>query len=231
MKSKRSIFLILTLALIFPSMVYSVAVTQTIAEQVAMNWYSERNDKAPNDFEIVESFIETENAENIYYIFNFDKTGFVMVSADDITIPILGYVFEHNYTLENHPPQFDAMLASFREQIVYARENDISPTQEIQDDWERLNVRTENFERIRDYSRLGPLLSTTWNQGQYYNEMCPYDVTSTAGNNYVWAGCVATAMAQVMKYWGHPATGTGSHGYTHPSYGYLSADFETTIYI
>ena len=102
--SKKSIFLILTLVLMIPSMVYSAAVTQTTAEQVATNWYSERSDKAPNDFSIVESFIEKENAENIYYIFNFDKTGFVMVSADDSTIPILGYVFEHNYTLENHPP-------------------------------------------------------------------------------------------------------------------------------
>ena len=112
--SKKIGFLILVLVLIIPSMVYSAAVTRATAEQVATNWYSERNDNASNEFSIVESFIEKENTENIYYIFNFDKTGFVMVSADDATIPILGYVFEHNYTLENHPPQFDDMLASFK---------------------------------------------------------------------------------------------------------------------
>ena len=161
------------------------SVTLQNAEQVALNWCSERNDKASNDFKIVESFIEKENTENIYFIFNFYKTGFVMVSADDATIPILGYVFDHNYTLENHPPQFDAMLASFKEQIVYAKENNLSASKETQDEWERLNVKTENFEMNRDFDRLEPLLSTTWNQGQYYNEMCPYDVTSTTGNNYV----------------------------------------------
>ena len=226
--SKKSIFSILILVLIIPSMVYSVAVTQTTAEQVAMNWYFERNDKAPNDFEIVESFIETENAENIYYIFNFDKTGFVMVSADNVTIPILGYVFEHNYTLENHPPQFDAMLASFREQIMYARENNLSASQEAQDEWERLNVRTENFEKNRDLNRLGPLLSTTWDQGYSWNTYCPVDAAGPGG--YVYAGCTAVATAQVMKYHAHPTTGEGSHSYSWPPYGTLSANFGLTNY-
>ncbi|MBC8490789.1 MAG: Spi family protease inhibitor, partial [Bacteroidetes bacterium] len=160
---------ILTSILLISSLVYATPVNIETAKQVANNWYSERNDKSSNDFKIVESFIETENAENIFYIFNFDKTGFVMVSADDITIPILGYVFEHNYTSENHPPQFDAMLASFREQIVYARENNLSASQEAQDEWERLNVRTENFERNRDFNRLVPLLLTTWNQDFSWN--------------------------------------------------------------
>ncbi|MCK4653915.1 MAG: C10 family peptidase, partial [Candidatus Cloacimonetes bacterium] len=209
-------------------MVYSAAVTITTAEQVAMNWYSERNDKVSNDFRIVESFIEKENTENIYFIFNFDKTGFVMVSADDATIPILGYVFEHNYTLENHPPQFDAMLASFKEQIVYAKENNLSASKEAKDEWERLNVRTENFEINRDFNRLGPLLSSLWNQNYSWNTYCPPDTGGPGG--YVYAGCVAVAMAQIMNYWGHPTTGTGSHSYSCPPYGTLSADFGATTY-
>jgi hypothetical protein len=231
--SKKIIFLIFALVLIVPSIVYSAAVTRTTAEQVAMNWYSERNDKAPNDFSIIESFIEKENTENLFFIFNFDKTGFVMVSADDASIPILGYIFEHNYTLEDHPPQFDAMLASFKKQIIYIKENDLSAPKETQDEWERLNVRTENFERIRDFNRLGPLLSTTWDQGLYFNEMCPADGASTAGNGFVWAGCTATATAQVMKYHAHPVTGEGSHSYipsTNPVYGLQSANFGATTY-
>ncbi|MCK4652916.1 MAG: C10 family peptidase, partial [Candidatus Cloacimonetes bacterium] len=235
MKKSRTILLILAIIVIIPSMVYSAAVTQTTAEQVAMNLYFERNDKAPDYFEIVESFIETENADNIYYIFNFDKTGFVIVAADDIAVPILGYVFKHNYTLENHPPQFDAMLASFREQILYARNNDLSPPQKTVDKWNRLKVTTDIFvpENVR---AVGPLLSTTWNQGQFYNESCPADAGSipsdpnTPGNGYVWAGCTATATAQVMKYHAHPATGEGTHSYTHATYGPQSANYGATTY-
>ncbi|MDP8201078.1 MAG: Spi family protease inhibitor, partial [Candidatus Tenebribacter burtonii] len=101
MRSRTFLFLILTFVLMVPSVIHSVTVTQTTAEQIAMNWYAERNEKNPTEFEIIETITEKENAENIFYIFNFDKTGFVIVSADDIAVPILGYVFEHNYTTEN----------------------------------------------------------------------------------------------------------------------------------
>ncbi len=228
MKKSKIVFFVLTIILIIPSMVYSAAVTRITAEQVATNWYSERNENASNDFEIVESFIEKENAENIYYIFNFDKTGFVMVSADDATIPVLGYVFKHNYTLENHPPQFDAMLANFKEQIVFAKENNLSASKEAQDEWGRLNVSTENFEIMRNLRDVSPLITSNWNQGSTWNTYCPVDAGGPGG--YVYAGCAAVAMAQVMNFWQHPSTGTGSHGYTHATYGYLSANFGTTTY-
>ena len=75
---------------------------------------------------------------------------------------------------------------------------------------------------------VAPLLATTWNQGCDYNADCPVDGDGPCG--HVWAGCVATAMAQVMKYWAHPAQGTGSHGYTHSDYGYQYADFSAATY-
>ena len=70
------------------------------------------------------------------------------------------------------------------------------------------------------------MITTTWNQSPYYNNRCPYD------NNYAEktvTGCVATATAQVMKYWGHPSTGRGSHSYS-SNYGVLSANFGATTY-
>ena len=65
------------------------------------------------------------------------------------------------------------------------------------------------------------------NQSPYYNALCPYD--NTYGERTV-TGCVATAMAQVMKYWNHPTTGTGFHSYNHDTYGTLSANFGSTTY-
>jgi len=228
---KRNIYFFLIFLLFIPVLYYSAPVDVETAKQVALNLYSERS--SFSEFSIVEKFTETDKGKNIFYIFNFDPTGFVFISADDIVVPILGYSFDQNYGLENHPPQFSAMLYSFKEQIVYAIENGISATREIRDEWERLNVKTYNFEKLRYIKDVSPLLSTTWNQGQYYNEMCPYDASSSTGNNYVWAGCVATAMAQVMKYWNHPTSGIGYHSYTptsHPEYGTQSANFGTTTY-
>ena len=82
-------------------------------------------------------------------------------------------------------------------------------------------------EAMPTVSEVAPLLKTRWNQNNGYNNQCPFD---SAANARCYTGCVATAAAQVMKYWNHPEVGRGSHSYTHPKYGTLSAGFDTTHY-
>lgn len=73
---------------------------------------------------------------------------------------------------------------------------------------------------------VGPLLSTTWNQdSSTYNLYTP-SVSGTSGCPHTLTGCVATATAQLMKYWNWPTTGTGSHSYLWASQSQtLSANF------
>jgi len=68
---------------------------------------------------------------------------------------------------------------------------------------------------------LGPLLATTWGQGDPYNDNCPTGDTSCGTcpgggtpASPTLVGCVATAAAQIMNYWQLPSSGTGSHSYT-----------------
>lgn len=235
MIARKTILFFLVFIFTIPSFLFAIAVSESIAEQVAINLYKERNDLVSDDFRIIESFVEKEDSENLFYIFNFDKKGFVIVAAEDAAVPILGYSFNHNYSSDNLPPQFRVLLSRYKEQILYIKKNDYIPSQEIINSWNRLKVSSELFVP-ENYRAVGPLLSTTWNQGQYYNESCPADAgsvpgnTSTPQNGYVWAGCTATATAQVMKYHAHPATGEGSHSYTHTTYGVQSANFATTSY-
>ena len=59
---------------------------------------------------------------------------------------------------------------------------------------------------------VAPMLKTTWGQNAPYNLQCPL----VPGKNvHCKTGCVATAMAQVMKYYGYPAHGQGSVRYTY----------------
>jgi len=54
----------------------------------------------------------------------------------------------------------------------------------------------------------GPLMTTNWGQGCTYNEQCP-DLNCSGvcySNGKAWAGCVATAMAQILRYWSHNCT-------------------------
>ena len=75
---------------------------------------------------------------------------------------------------------------------------------------------------------MGPFLYSLWDQGSLYNGKCPADSKGPGGHAY--AGCVPTAMGQIMNYYRWPVTGTGSYSYSDPPYGTLSADFGATTY-
>ncbi len=157
-----------------------------------------------------------------YYIFNAAQQGFVIVAADDAVTPILGYSDQGAFDPENVPQNVAKWMEGYKSEIRYLVENKVKPTPEIEEQWLRLK-RGEFKSLSGTYSvtAVGPLMQTRWNQSPYYNAMCP-------GGSVT--GCVATAMAQVMKYWGYPATGSGFHSYNHSRYGTLSANFGSTTY-
>lgn len=76
---------------------------------------------------------------------------------------------------------------------------------------------------------VAPLLANiAWNQDSPYNDLCPlYDMSTRCPT-----GCVATAMAQVLRYHHWPLQGMGSHSYQPAilSGNTLSADFGATTY-
>ena len=77
---------------------------------------------------------------------------------------------------------------------------------------------------------VAPLLGgIKWDQGSPYNNLCPIINDSTSERAAT--GCVATAMAQVMKYHSWPVSGTGSNTYT-PNWftTSLSVDFSKATY-
>ena len=75
---------------------------------------------------------------------------------------------------------------------------------------------------------VAPLITANWDQGCYYNAQCPSDTDGICG--HVPTGCVATAMGMIMRYWGYPAQGTGTHSYTPDGYPEQTVNFGTTTY-
>jgi len=59
------------------------------------------------------------------------------------------------------------------------------------------------------YQTVEPLVTTTWGQGAPYNFTTP-----EIGGSHAPTGCVATAMAQLMKYYNYPSQGKGKGYYT-----------------
>lgn len=161
------------------------------------------------------------------YIFNTNG-GFVIVSADDVAKPILGYSMQGSFDPENIPANAKSWLRNYCNEIQYAIDNNIEASESTLEAWN--NLRNGTGLSPKSTRTVSQMLTTTWNQSPYYNDLCPYDAE---GDGLSVTGCVATAMAQIMKYWNWPISGTGSHSYTsddHPEYGTMFADFENTTY-
>lgn len=168
----------------------------------------------------------TNDDDVAFYIFN-SSNGFVIVSAVDYAIPILGYSDEGRFDNGNVPIQMEEYLQGFVEQIQYGKDHNLTPDDETALQWELVRT-TGRINNKRSTYAVAPLLTTTWDQNQYYNYMCPADANGPGG--HVYAGCVATAMGQIMKYWEYPTTGNGSHTYTPEGYPQQSVNFGATTY-
>ncbi|RDC62142.1 thiol protease/hemagglutinin PrtT [Adhaeribacter pallidiroseus] len=164
-----------------------------------------------------------------YYVFSAPANGgMVFISADDHVNPVLGYTRTGTYNSAKLPANLVKWLEGYKNEIRYAaRQNKTS--QKTQLAWQALQNGSSPVARTRGtlVEAVDPLITTTWNQSPYYNALCPYD--NEAGEQAV-TGCVATAMAQIMRYWKYPAQGSGFHSYNHEKYGTLSANFSNSTY-
>lgn len=168
----------------------------------------------------------TANNDAAFYVFNASNS-YVMVSADDCATPILGYSESQIFTGDDLPIQLEEYLQHFVEQIQYGIENHLVADEATARQWELVRT-TGQLNEARNATAVAPLLTDTWNQNCYYNNLCPTDSNGPCG--HVYAGCAATSFSQIMHYWGYPAQGTGSHTYTPSGYPQQTANFGATTY-
>ena len=156
-----------------------------------------------------------------YYIFNDDGKGFVMISGDRRSTPVLAYSTSGSFDTTDMPDNLRWWLQNYREEIAGCR------TQEIPADamWEAW-LEGQPMQ-VMGSTAVTPLIQSRWNQMDPYNQLCPYD---SKAKHRCPSGCVATAMAQVLYFWQFPVKGSGSHSYNHKKYGNLSANFGNTAY-
>ncbi|MFZ1572657.1 MAG: C10 family peptidase, partial [Candidatus Kapaibacterium sp.] len=167
--------------------------------------------------------------ETLYFVFaNLNGKGFVIVSGDDAVEPILGYSTENNYTITNQPPSFLYWMKGLTNQIESIKLRNIKASNETIIKWNNLvNADEKSLSKLQGTSGVDNLCKAKWNQSGVFFNMCPYDSTE---NKRSVSGCVATAMAIIMKYHSFPKQGTGFSSYNHKKYGTLSANYGATTY-
>lgn len=233
---KLKLLLLVTMVTILQLHLFAEHVSADKASQVGMNFMKQKYTFITTRGEAVKMYKSVELTQvtrrsvdnQHFYVFNLnDNQGWVLVADDDRSIPILGYSKSGEFVTENLSANIEDWLTGISSEIQYIIDNDIVADKKTTSLWKELfsGVSTEFINR--DEKVVNPLVQTRWNQAPYYNDHCPYD--NQYGERTV-TGCVATAMAQVLKYWNYPEVGSGSHSYSTSSYGTLYANFGGTQY-
>ncbi|MDR0547338.1 MAG: thiol protease/hemagglutinin PrtT [Dysgonamonadaceae bacterium] len=129
-----------------------------------------------------------------YYVFNNNRGGFVIISGDDRAQTILGYSDEGQFDATQLPSGFQYWLSCYEKEITAISSGDFN------------NSVSTTLPVSKSATSVAPLLKTQWNQDRPYNNFCPLIPSGmpSAGTRTV-TGCVATAMAQIMKHHQYPA--------------------------
>lgn len=233
--------LLLILSFLLAALAFSEPVSVVTAKKAAQKHYFMMAEKASHQvpdkttfnsvFVFTNAGLSTSVQDNpnaaLFFIFNNnDEGGFIIISADDCAFPVIGYSLTGTFTGEKMPPAFQGMLERRAEEMMEMVQSGSKATNEVKNAWAELLMPNKSM-AFKSPTSVEALMSTTWDQAPFYNDLCPYD------NNYnelTVTGCPATAMAQIMKFWSYPEHGTGYHSYNSENYGTLSANFEATNY-
>ncbi len=203
-------------------------VDESFAKQIGSNFISQKSRNEKSQLNMIHTEKGADGQPNLY-IYNVEGGGFVIVSASRNMRPILAYSVNHSYVGEIPEPAW-YFINNYSKNIDFCDENNVS--MEIADaEW--MALENNELPAVRNAKTVDPMIQTLWNQDYPYNYYAPETSGGWWGGGpggHCYAGCVACAMSQIMKYWNHPVQGHGSHSYTHSTYGVQSADFGATTY-
>ena len=234
----RTVFLSLLFGLgaasLTPSLVDAAPKSGTQAGRVVTRWLDESPKPFTTGKTAAVNRVETyrnEADEVLFYIAFLEPTGLVIVSPDDLIEPIIGY-FPNAETFSASPDNplgallqrdMPGRLEKVRGNSGNLQQGKISFSslpgrqRNARGKWEKLladaapeNIKTTGLpdSSIEDI-RVSPLISSKWSQSTEGGNYCYNYYTP---EHYV-SGCVATAMAQLMRFHQYPTNGVGTASY------------------
>lgn len=191
---------------------FAESLNEEQARMAAASFFSPTTPRASLRAKGRQFVLRSKGHQNGYYIFDRPEGGCVFVADDDaIGRTVLGYTDQGSFDAENLPIGLQDWLSQIGVLMDAVHKGQINR-----------QPRTSGTRR----AIVSKLIKTAWNQGSPYNMLCP-----TSGMETCITGCVATAMAQVMKYWEWPVHGYNSIEYYDEGCNQtLSRDFTKSTY-
>lgn len=139
--------------------------------------------------------------EESIYLINFYPKGWMLLSADDNSLPLLAYSPTGHFHANLMPESMHYWLTTYEDQILEnANLGDKSLKQ-----WSADYYTYQRKTRVIG-SPIEPLIKVEWNQRAPYNAFCP-----KSGSKRALVGCVAVAMGQALSVLQYPARPIGKH--------------------
>ncbi|HRZ42933.1 MAG TPA: C10 family peptidase [Bacteroidales bacterium] len=225
----QRVFGILSVVLIFTFTVQGAIVDTATASRVATGFLRAASPHLiPESGRLTLEKTYSGSGSPAIYVFNAGTAGFILLSAEDLVYPVLGYSGEGAFDSSDIPPALNEWIDGLVSQIALLRDKELPGDPVALEMWRALRQRSNEGFSMPESGSVEPLITAQWNQGAMYNTYCPPDGMGPAGRALV--GCVAVAMGQVCHYYRYPQTGTGSSSYNHGTYGYLNANYGATTY-
>lgn len=140
---------------------------------------------------------ETAGQSAVYVFAGVKNQGFLILSADDQTVPVLGYGDNCSSSTHALPPQLSWWLNEYAQEIGWFRAE--MPGTVTTADYPESHE--NSFKAAASRQEIPPMITSQWNQSSPFNRDCP-----RSGNLTTLTGCEATAMAQVVRYHHLPIT-------------------------
>ena len=199
----KKTFISILITLVFSLTGYAREVSEQYAREYAIDYISLHT---TNNYTV--KSIDKVNA--CYYLINLAPQGWVILSADDVATPVLGYSFSGSLEEENFPANMRYVMSEFEEKI-----KEVILTEKTQHPyWMHPST---SITRSGD-NKIEPLIQVNWDQGAPYNRYCPRQEAVV--------GCVAVAMSQAMSVQRYPSRPQGKVSYSSAVYGAMNINFD-----
>ncbi|NLE29042.1 MAG: hypothetical protein GX629_05175, partial [Phycisphaerae bacterium] len=205
--------MISTLIFLFSALAWAAPVSRQVADTTAQDWaylhgwhlqeagWTPTARDAEPEVVFAGELKDTQD-EIVAYKYRFPTGGEVVIVNEDGLAPVFFYS-ETNPFDPNANPTTRYLFENMVAKLKFVRENQTPP----HTGWLAISDHAQNFRTTHTAARslasttIGPLLQTQWDQSPLYNKFCP-----TKDEELCVVGCVATAMAQILKYWEKPVS-------------------------
>ena len=129
---------ILSLTFFLSFFSYADQITLETAKDVAVSFLNKKTSINTDSSRTQLVYVNQNNNTKYFYVFNFNDSGYVIVSGDDDVYPILGYSNEGIFVLEIENLALVKFLDNYKNQISYVIQNNIKATDDVENSWNEL---------------------------------------------------------------------------------------------